>query len=129
MRLKLSLLGIGVFSHSGSRVWVLFLPSGPIWTVRSSNDSSSVNASSFLPDTKSANDGPVFSRSLKVVTGLGVEDVVAGGGGSLIVVAKQRFCGISEDRVSYMADEIRRLVGGRRAAITERRGWRCECSC
>ena len=75
MRLKLSLLGIGVFSHSGRRVCVRFLPAGPTWTVRNSNDSSSESGSSCLPETKLAKDGPVLRRSEKVVAGLGCEVV------------------------------------------------------
>ncbi|KAI7288177.1 hypothetical protein KC345_g78 [Hortaea werneckii] len=56
MRLKLSLVGIGVFNHSGNRV-----------------------GCSLPPETKSAKDGPAFRRSLKLLAGRGWEAVADGG--------------------------------------------------
>ena len=91
MRLKLSLEGIGVLSHEGSRVIVFFLPGGPTWAVRSSRASAGVNGSSFAP-AKSPNAGPVFNRSVNVLAGRGRAEVVFGGGGSLTVVANGRRC-------------------------------------
>jgi hypothetical protein len=71
---------------------------------------------------KSENDGPVFKRSENVVAGLGWVDEVVGCSGSLIVVARHRFCGIMEDRVSKSADVKRRRAGGRNAAIVAEEG-------
>lgn len=66
---------------------VFFLPAGPTWAVLSSRASSGVNWGSGVP-TKSANDGPAFSLSLKDVAGLACVAVLVVGGISLIVVAK-----------------------------------------
>ena len=120
MRLKLSLVGIGVLSHSGSRVCVRLRPSGPTWNVRSSSASSCVMGSSGFDETKSANDGPVFRRSEKALAGRGWDEVAEGGGRSETVVAKQRFCGMRDGRDSTIAVDIRRRVGGRKAAMVVR---------
>lgn len=60
----------------------------------------------------------MFSRSENVVAGRGWVDGVVGGGGSLIVVARRRFCGIMAERVSNSVEVRMRLVGGRNAAIS-----------
>lgn len=54
---------------------------------------------------------------MNAVVVLGWDEVVVGGGGLSIVVAKQRFCGMSDCLESKIAVEMRRRVWGRRAAI------------
>ena len=109
---------MGVLSQGGRRVWGFLRPEGPTWTVRSSRASlSSRSSSSCLGETKSAKEGPLLRRSLKVLAGRGWVDVVDGGGGSLIVVAKRLFCGMRGVRGSRMVEVSRRRAGGRRAAI------------
>jgi hypothetical protein len=54
-------------------------------------------------------------RSENLVEGRGFDDVTVEG--SLIVVAKQRFCGWREDRVSKSAEATKRLAGGLMAAM------------
>jgi len=117
MRLKLSLVGIGVLSHSGNRVCVRLRPSGPICTVRSSSASSADSGSSCFGATKSPNEGPELRRSEKVLAGRGCVEVADGGGRSATAVAKQRFCGRRDGRASSTADESRRRAGVRRAAM------------
>jgi hypothetical protein len=83
---------MGVFSQEGSLVISFFLPFGPTIAVLSSNASSGVRACS-TPEpevTKSANEGPVLSLSLKIVFGFAVavgwsEDSVAN---ALLVVCE-----------------------------------------
>jgi hypothetical protein len=108
---------MGVFSHSGRRVCDLLRPSGPIWTVLSSSASSGEMGSSGLPPTKSPNEGPALRRSENLLAGRGFVDVAVTVEGSLTVVAKQRFCGRREERVSKRAEEMRRLDVGRMAAM------------
>ena len=65
--LKLSFAGIGVLSHSGSRVMVLFRPSGPTVAVLISYASAGSRGAFGL--TKSLNEGPVFNLSWNRVEG------------------------------------------------------------
>ena len=66
---------------------------------------------------------------MNALAGRGCDEVVEGGGGLSIVVAKQRFCGISDCRESRMAVDRQRRAEGLRAAILERRaGGERRCS-
>ena len=60
--------------------------------------------------------------------GRGFDDVAVTVEGSLIVVAKQRFCERREDRVSKSAETTKRLVGGLMAAMFVY-VWLSECMC
>lgn len=78
---------MGVFSHEGSRVISFLRPAGPTSAVLSSYASAgSSGVLSLPPETKSENDGPAFSLSLKVVWRRGVvgELLVADGEGSVV---------------------------------------------
>jgi hypothetical protein len=66
--LKLSPVGMGVLSHSGSLVIFRFFPGGPTMTVLSSRASSWERGASEAP-VKWCNEGPAFNRSEKDVTG------------------------------------------------------------
>lgn len=116
--LKLLLVGMGVLSHSGSRVYAFLLPAGPTCTVRNSSASSAVMAGSD-GETNSENDGPVFRRSLNLLAVRACVLLALGGGGSVTVVANVRRC--KQDGCTGLrapsTDEISRRAVGRRVAM------------
>ena len=60
---------MGVFSHEGNRVISFLRPAGPTIAVLSAYASDGSSGFSLPPETKSENEGPAFSLSLKVVAG------------------------------------------------------------
>jgi hypothetical protein len=94
---------MGVLSHSGSLVILRFRPSGPTTAVFSSSASSLDKGFSCVPPTKSENDGPALSLSLKEVLGWAgfVTPPVAEGGSG--VVAKLR---VMDDGTGRMLEAL-----------------------